>query len=187
MVKTKGFKPQELGRDDQLKTTLMRRAKYKTDLLEEARIEALRYAPVSDLKAFSDDFVAYTTKHILNENEAFRGLNISTSKMLQLLEYDLSYLANIQIQFEQNIAEVLWDKKGMPYTEVIEADYTSYTKNEDENRKLKIINNFIAGLDGLEDLVAIQKVRFMQITSGLLYVDMATGELKINKEMFIAL
>jgi len=187
MVKTKGFKPQELGRDDQLKTTLERRAKYKTDLLEEARIEALRYAPVSDLKAFSDDIVAYTTKHILNVNEAFRGLNISSAKMLDLLEIDLSYLANIQIQYEQNSAEVFWNDKGMPYTKVVESDYTFYTKNEDENRKLQLINNFITALDGLESLVAIQKVRFMQISSGLLYVDMATGKLKINKQMFTAL
>ena len=110
-----------------------------------------------------------------------------TLKDIEKLCQDKAIASNIQIQFEQNTAEVFWNDKGMPYTKVVEADYTFYTKNEDENRKLQLINNFITALDGLESLVAIQKVRFMQISSGLLYVDMATGKLKINKQMFTAL
>ena len=45
----------------------------------------------------------------------------------------------------------------------------------------------VDALDNLEDLVCIQKARFMQITQGLLYLDVATAELKINHRLFIAL
>ena len=187
MVTTKEFKALEINRDNDLKTILERRATYKIDLLEEARIEASKWCIVSDFKAFSEGFERYTVKRILEENEAFRGLNISEHKMLDLLEIDLSKLRNLQLQFNQNIAQVFWDKEGLPYTQVEKKDYIFYTKNQSENRNLETINNFIDALDDLEDLVTIQKARFMQMTQGLIYVDMATAELKINHRLFIAL
>ena len=75
----------------------------------------------------------------------------------------------------------------MPYTKVNKTDYVFYTKNQKENRNLETIHNFIDALDDLEDLVHIQKARFMQMTQGLIYVDVATAELKINHRLFIAL
>ena len=183
----KEFKAIEINRDDELKTILERRAKYKTDLLKEGHEEASRWCVIDDLKAFSDDFVAYTIKHILEENDALKGLRISQRKLLDLLEVDLSRLEGLQNQFEQNIAEVFWDKEGLPFTKVEKKEYVFYTKNQSENRNLETINNFIDALDDLEDLVSIQKARFMQMTQGLLYVDMATAELKINRRLFIAL
>ena len=187
MVKATVFKPREINRDDELKEILERRAKYKLDLLENARIEASRWCVIDDLKAFSEGFERYTIKMILKENEAFRGLNISEYKMLDLLEIDLSRLRNLQLQYNQNIAQVLWDDDDRPYTNIEKKDYVHYTKNQLENRNLETINNFIDALDDLEDLVSIQKARFMQMTQGLLYVDMATAELKINHRLFIAL
>ena len=184
---TKGFKALEINRDDELKTILERRAKYKLDLLDEARIEASKYVSVDDLKGFSEGFERYTIKKILEENEAFKGLNISEYKMLDLLEIDLSRLRNLQLQYNQNIAQVLWDDGGLPYTTVDKSDYVFYTKNQSENRNLETIHNFIDALDDLEDLVSIQKARFMQMTQGLIYVDVATAELKINHRLFIAL
>ena len=183
----KGFKALEINRDDELKTILERRAKYKTDLLKEGHEEASRWCIVDDLKAFSDDFVAYTIKHILENNDALKGLRISQHKLLDLLEVDLSRLESLQNQYEQNIAQVFWDDEGLPYTKVNKTDYVFYTKNQKENRNLETIHNFIDALDNLEDLVSIQKARFMQMTQGLLYVDVATAELKINHRLFIAL
>ena len=183
----KGFKALEINRDDELKTILERRAKYKLDLLEDARIEASKYVSVDDLKVFSEGFERYTIKRILEENEAFKGLNISEYKMLDLLEIDLSRLRNLQLQYNQNIAQVLWDDDNKPYTNIEKKEYVFYTKNQSENRNLETIHNFIDALDDLEDLVSIQKARFMQMTQGLIYVDVATAELKINHRLFIAL
>ena len=111
----KGFKALEINRDDELKTILERRATYKLDLLEDARIEASKYVLVDDLRVFSEGFERYTIKRILEENEAFKGLNISEYKMLDLLEIDLSRLRNLQLQYNQNIAQVLWDDDNKPY------------------------------------------------------------------------
>jgi len=183
----KEFKAIEINRDDELKTILERRATYKIDTLEDARTEASRWCVIDDLKVFSDDFERYTIKKILDENEAFKGLNISEYKVLDLLDIDLSTLRNLQNVFEQNVSELFWNDKGEPYTKVEKKDYVFYTKNQSENRNLETINNFIDALDDLEDLVSIQKARFMQMTQGLLYLDAATAELKINHRMFIAL
>ena len=181
------FKPQEIDRNEELKTRLERQAKYKTDLLKEGHEEASKWCVVDDLKAFSDDFVRYVTDKVLEKTDALNGLRISTHKLFDLMEIDLSKLENLQNVFEQNVAELFWDKDGLPYTKVLKKDYIHYTKNQSENRNLETIHNFLDALDNLEDLVSIQKARFMQMTQGLLYIDMATAELKINHRMFIAL
>jgi len=187
MVKATSFKPLEIDRDDQLKTILERRAKYKIDTLEDARTEALKHTSVDDLKAFSEDFTGYVTEKILNESDALKGLRISERKLFELMEIDLSTLQNLQNVFEQNVSELFWDDEGKPFTKVEKKEYVFYTKNQNENRNLETISNFLDALDNLEDLVSIQKARFMQMTQGLLYVDLATAELKINHRMFVAL
>ena len=67
---------------------------------------------------------------------------------------------------------MLWDDDNKPYTNIEKKEYVFYTKNQSENRNLETIHNFIDALDNLEDLVSIQKARFMQMTQGLIYVDM---------------
>ena len=106
------FKPLEIDRNRTEKTRLERQAKFKIHSLEEGQKEALKYIDTVDLKLFSDDFVAYTIKHILEKNDAFRGLNISTAKTLDLLDINLSKLENLQLQFEQNVAELFWDNSS---------------------------------------------------------------------------
>ena len=187
MVKATGFKPLEIDRDDQLKTALERRTKYKIDTLKDARIEASKWCVVDDLRLFSQDFTRYTIDKVLEKAEGFKGLYINERKALDLMDIDLSTLQSLQNIFEQNVSELFWDDEGKPFTKVEKKDYVFYTKNQNENRNLETINNFIDALDNLEDLVTIPKARFMQMTQGLLYVDMATAELKINRRLFIAL
>ena len=173
------FKPLEIDRNRELKTRLERQAKFKIHLLEEARTEALKYAPISDFKAFSEDIIAYTIKHILIKNDAFKGLNISTEKTLDLLEINLAKLKDLQLQFEQNIAGLFWDK-GKPYTKINEADYIYYTKSETQNNTLEVAHNFIEGLEKLNDLIYIQKGVFVRMLNGLIYMDISTAQFKVN-------
>ena len=174
------FKPLEIDRNRTEKTRLERQAKFKIHSLEEGQKEALKYIDTVDLKLFSDDFVAYTIKHILEKNDAFRGLNISTAKTLDLLDINLSKLENLQLQFEQNVAELFWDKEAQPYTKINEAAYVYYTKNEEQNKALKIAHNFIDGLEKLSDLVYIQKGVFVRMLNGLIYMDISTAQFKVN-------
>ena len=174
------FKPLEINRDNELKTRLERQAKYKIHSLEEGQKEALKYIDTVNLKLFSDDFMAYTIKHILEKNDAFRGLNISTAKTLDLLDINLNTLKDLQLQFEQNVSELFWNDKGEPYTKVNEADYVTYTKNQEQNDKLKIVNNFIKSIDDLGSIAYIQKGRFVQMLNGVIYMDIRTAELVPN-------
>ena len=174
------FKPLEIDRNRELKTRLERQAKFKIHLLEEGRTEALKYIDTVDLRLFSDDFIAYTIKHILIKNDAFRGLNISTAKTLDLLDINLAKLEDLQLQFEQNIAELFWDDKAEPYTKINEAAYIYYTKSEEQNKALKIAHNFIDGLEKLNGLIYLQKGVFVRMLNGLIYMDMGSAEFKVN-------
>lgn len=174
------FKPLEIDRNRTEKTRLERQAKFKIHSLEEGQKEALKYIDTVDLKLFSDDFVAYTIKHILEKNDAFKGLRISTAKTLDLLDINLSKLKSLQLEFEQNICELLWDEEGKPYTEINEDAYIYYTKNAEQNKALKIAQNFIDGLEKLNSLVYIQKGVFVRMLNGLIYIDMGTSKFRVN-------
>ena len=107
-------------------------------------------------------------------------MNISTAKTLDLLDINLSKLEDLQLQFEQNLAVLCWNDEGEPYTEINEADYIYYTKNEEQNKALKIAHNFIDGLEKLSDLVYIQKGVFVRMLNGLIYMDMGSAKFRVN-------
>lgn len=183
MTKTPAFKPVEISRDLHKLRQLEKEAKDKLDLLEEAQKEATKHASIDNLKGFVEDFTQYTTKRILANNKAFEELNLRDEKVLDLLDIDLSKLAHLQIEFEQNKAKLYFNDKGEPFTKIEDADYIHYTENQDQNDKLKTINNFIKSLDDLGKLITVQEYHFARATSGLLYVDMASSTLKVNKEV----
>ncbi len=174
------FKPLEIDRNRTEKTRLERQAKFKIHSLEEGQKEALKYIDTVDLRLFSDDFVAYTIKHILEKHDAFKGLRISTEKTLDLLDINLSKLESLQLEFEQNVTELFWDKEAQPYTNINEADYIYYTKNEEQNKALKIAHNFIDGLEKLNGLIYIQKGVFVRMLNGLIYIDIGSSKFRVN-------
>ena len=93
-------------------------AEAKITLLQAAIDEAKKHVTIDDLKAFSEDFISYTTKKIIDKNKSLKNLNLTSDKVLSLLEIDLNKLYNIQVEFEENKTQLLFDKEGSPYTKV---------------------------------------------------------------------
>ena len=71
-------------------------AEAKITLLQAAIDEAKKHVTIDDLKAFSEDFISYTTNKIIDKNKSLKSLNLSPDKVLSLLEIDLNKLYNIQ-------------------------------------------------------------------------------------------
>ena len=159
-------------------------AEAKITLLQSAIDEAKKHVTVDDLKAFSEDFISYTTKKIIDKNKSLKSLNLSPDKVLSLLDIDLNKLYNIQVEFEENKTQLLFDKQGSPYTRVDKEQFIKYTKSEEENERLKAIQNLIASIEDLQQYYHVYKGDLQRVTSNAVRWDMRTNQWVINPQYF---
>ena len=159
-------------------------AEAKITLLQSAIDEAKKHVTVDDLKAFSEDFIFYTTKKIIDKNKSLKELNLSPDKVLSLLDIDLNKLYNIQVEFEENKTQLLFDKEGSPFTRVDKEQFIKYTKSEEENERLQAIQNLLASIEDLQQYYHVYKGDLQRVTSNAFRWDMRTSQWNINPQYF---
>jgi hypothetical protein len=159
-------------------------AEAKITLLQSAIDEAKKHVNIDDLKAFGEDFISYTTNKIIDKNKSLKSMNLSPDKVLSLLEIDLNKLYNIQVEFEENKNQLLFDKEGSPYTKVDKEQFIQYTKNEQENERLQAIQNLIASIEDLQQYYHVYKGDLQRVTSNAFRWDMRTSQWEVNPQYF---
>ena len=159
-------------------------AEAKITLLQAAIDEAKKHVNIDDLKAFSEGFISYTTKKVIDKNKSLKELNLSPDKVLSLLEIDLNKLYNIQVEFEENKTQLLFDKEGSPYTRVDKEQFIQYTKNEDENERLKAIQNLLISIEDLQQYYHVYKGDLQRVTSNAVRYNMRNNQWYINPQYF---
>ncbi|MDG1285238.1 MAG: hypothetical protein P8P34_04865 [Flavobacteriaceae bacterium] len=155
-------------------------AEDKINLLQAAIDEAKKHVTVDDLKAFSEDFISYTTNKIIDKNKSLKSLNLSPDKVLSLLDIDLNKLYNIQVEFEENKTQLLFDKEGSPYTKVDKEQFIQYTKNEQENERLQAIQNLISSVEEIQKYTHVYKGEIATLTSNAVRFDLRLNKWIIN-------
>ena len=159
-------------------------AEEKITLLQSAMKEAEKHIYIDDFKAFSKDFIAYTTEKIKAKNEALADLNLSDDKILNLLEIDLNALYELQVQFEENTTKLYIDDEGSPYTKVNKEPYIIYTKNEEENKRLEAFQYLIVSLEEIAKHTHVYKVEVARLTSNAVVFDIRLNKFRINPMSF---
>ena len=178
------FKKKVISMSDEGLKQAEKVAETKITLLQTAIDEAKKHVTIDDLKAFSEGFISYATKKIIDKNKSLKELNLSPDKVLSLLEIDLNKLNNIQVEFEENKTQLLFDKEGSPYTKVDKEQFIQYTKNEEENERLKAIQNLIASIEDLQQYYHVYKGDLQRVTSNAFRWDMRTSQWNINPQYF---
>ena len=159
-------------------------AEEKMNILSKALEQAEKHIEVTYFKGFCEDFISYTTKKIVENNKALKDLNLSNDKVLNLLDIDLNELYNLQVKFEENKTKIYFAKDGSPFTKVDKQQYISYTKNEEENRRIEAIENFIKSVEALEEFYHIYKGQIPPLTSNAVKYDLRTNDWIINQMFF---
>ena len=159
-------------------------AEEKMNILSKALEQAEKHIEVTYFKEFCEDFISYTTKKIVENNKALKELNLSNDKVLNLLDINLNELYELQVQFEENKTKIYYDKNGKPFTKVNKQQYISYTKNEEENRRIEAIENFIKSVEALEEFYHIYKGQIQPLTSNAVRYDLRTHDWIINQMFF---
>ena len=109
---------------------------------------------------------------------------MTSDKVLSLLEIDLNKLYNIQVEFEENKNQLLFDKEGSPFTRVDKEQFTQYTKNEGENERLKAIQNLIASIEDLQQYYHVYKGDIQRVTSNAVRYNIRNNQWDINPQYF---
>ena len=159
-------------------------AEDKINILNTAIAEAGKHIEVTYLKKFSEDFITYTTEKILSDNKRLKDLNLSSEKVLNLLDIDLKNLYELQLLFEENQTKILFDKDGKPFYKIDKNDFTRFTKNEEENEKIEAIQTLIDAFEGMEKHIHIYKGGIAPLTSNLLRYDLRMNDWVINEMFF---
>lgn len=159
-------------------------AEAKITLLQAAIDEAKKHVTIDDLKAFGEDFISYTTNKIIDKNKSLKELNLSPDKVLSLLEIDLNKLYNIQVEFEENKTQLLFDKEGSPYTKVDKEQFIQYTKNEEQNKRLEAFHYLIVSLEEIEKHTHVYKGEVARLTSNAVAFDLRLNKWRINPVNF---
>ena len=159
-------------------------AEAKITLLQAAIDEAKKHVNIDDLKAFSEGFISYATKKIIDKNKSLRELNLSPDKVLSLLEIDLNKLYNIQVEFEENKTKVYFDKDGSPFTKVDKEQFISWTKNEEENKRLEAFQYLIVSLEEIQKYTHVYKGEIATLTSNAVRFDLRLNKWIINPVNF---
>ena len=179
-----GFKKKVISTNNEGLKQAEKVAEAKITLLQAAIDEAKKHITIDDLKAFSEDFISYTTKKIIDKNKSLKELNLSPDKILNLLEIDLNKLYNIQVEFEENKTKVYFDKEGSPFTRVDKEQFIQYTKSEEENERLQAIQNLLASIDDLQQYYHVYKGDIQRVTSNAVRYNMRTSQWDINPQYF---
>jgi hypothetical protein len=159
-------------------------AEAKITLLQAAIDEAKKHVNIDDLKAFSEGFISYTTKKVIDKNKSLKELNLSPDKVLSLLDIDLDKLYNIQVEFEENKTQLLFDKEGSPFTKVDKNQFITWTKNEEENERLEAIQNLLISIEDLQQYYHVYKGDIQRVTSNAVRYNMRNNQWDINPQYF---
>ena len=159
-------------------------AEAKITLLQAAIDEAKKHVTIDDLKAFSEGFISYATKKVIDKNKSLKELSLSPDKVLSLLDIDLDKLYNIQVEFEENKTQLLFDKEGSPFTKVDKNQFITWTKNEEGNERLEAIQNLLISIEDLQQYYHVYKGDIQQVTSNAVRYNMRNNQWDINPQYF---
>ena len=180
------FKPQLILFDEEGYRIATNRAEAKLKALNDAKNQCEQYISVDNLKAFESDIIAYFKQKIADTSKDFLKLGISVDKIIDLKEINLQAVNDIAEAYYSMKGDIQWSDDNTASIVVDKAPYQQYTKNEEQNKTLATVKNFI---NAVEKLKAINNgVRLGGIamaSGGATLGDIRTNSLKVNPSIFI--
>tara|TARA_B100000780_G_C20879997_1_gene350062 strand:+ start:53 stop:610 length:558 start_codon:yes stop_codon:yes gene_type:complete len=173
-----------------MKISVDTRTYNKAILKAESKIEnfdnALKwvYAQVDeadiDIEKFNNDMESNFRSAFLKKNEGLVNKSISYEKLLFLLDVDISPISKYSLIHNSNdmVIELVDDETVQCKVDI--ENYTIYTKNEDENRRLIVANNLINAVKMVSEYSKCYPLTVQQATSNFITFDITSNEYSMN-------
>ena len=158
----------------------------------EAKIEnfkaALNFAYNNHVKeadlndtAFNESFTQEFKRCFLKENANKVQLEIPYEKLLDLLSVNLDTLKELEYKHHENTAQLEIIDNETVASEVSIEDFTVYTRNESENKRLAAKENLVKALSEVSEFQKVYPLSVVQATSNFLLFDIAKNEYRLNR------
>jgi len=131
--------------------------------------------------AFNDDMLTEFKRCFMLQNSNVVKLNISFEKLLDLLDVDLQILKEFQYKHDENKSELIQVDNETVATKINIDDYTIWTKNEAENKRLEVANELITVLNKVGSFSKVYPLTVIQGISNFLLFDTAKHQYKVNR------
>lgn len=179
------FKPQLISFDEEGYKYDARLAEAKLKALNDAKNHCEQYISVDNLKAFESDIVAYFKQKVLASSKDFAKLGVSVEKIIDLKEINLQTIVDVAESYYSMRGDIQWSDDNTATIIVDKAPYQKFTENEEQNKKLKTIQNFISAVDNLKAINDGVRIGGIALASGgFVFGDIRTNSLKVNATIF---
>ena len=179
----KKFTPMKVYTDKQAYKQAQDKAETKINILNDALNWCKQHIDTNEIDRaiFKEDFMAEFERLFIKRNKGIVNKELSVDKLMFLLDVDASPLVEFQNEYNRydSIIEVTED--GIDYTCKIDAkDFTHYTKNVEENKKVISGNNLILALELIGKYTKVYPVTIQQGVSGFLHYDMRDNKYRVR-------
>jgi len=180
------FKPQLILFDEEGYKIATKQAEAKLKALNDAKNQCEQYISVDNLKAFEGDIMAYFKKEILKDSKDFVKLGISVDKIIDLKEINLQAVNDIAESYYSMRGEIQWSDDNTASITVDKSPYQKFTKNEEQNKTLSIVKDFICAVEKLKAINGGVRLGGIAMASGGAVIgDIRTNSLIVNSSLFI--
>lgn len=160
-------------------------AQAKLKALDSAMVHCEQYVSVTNLKAFEGDIIDHFKSLILDTYKEFIKLGVSVEKIIDLKDIDIRTLQELAETYYSLKGEITWSDDNSASIVVNKRPYQKFTKNEEQNKALKTIQNFISAVENLQAINNGIRIGTIALASGGSVIgDMRTNSLKVNTIMF---
>tara|TARA_R110000823_G_scaffold31293_3_gene89225 strand:+ start:537 stop:1121 length:585 start_codon:yes stop_codon:yes gene_type:complete len=134
--------------------------------------------------AFNEDMMLEFQEAFLKKNSKLVRLDIGYEKLIDLLDVNLDTLKEFQYAHDENPIEIKILPNGdVAKVEINIEDYTTYTKNENENDMLEAASELMAALKKVERFSKVYPLTITQGVSNFLLFDMKQSQYRINRTL----
>jgi mRNA-degrading endonuclease HigB of HigAB toxin-antitoxin module len=114
-------------------------------------------------------------------NESFTQEFKRCEKLLDLLSVNLDTLKELEYKHHENTAQLEIIDNETVASEVSIEDFTVYTRNESENKRLAAKENLVKALSEVSEFQKVYPLSVVQATSNFLLFDIAKNEYRLNR------
>jgi len=134
--------------------------------------------------AFNEDMMLEFKEAFLKKNSKLVRLDIGYEKLIDLLDVNLDTLKEFQYTHDENPIEIKILPNGdVAKVEIDIEDFTTYTKNENENDMLEAASELMAALKKVDRFSKVYPLTITQGVSNFLLFDMKQNQYRINRTL----
>ena len=181
-MKSKKFVPMKIWTDDRAYKNAQNQAKEKIEVLKSALEWCSQHINSDDInrEMFLVDMSIEFERLFTKKNKGIVNKELSYDKLLFLLDVNTDKLVELQNKFNSYESKIMVTENGDDFKcKVDSKDYTTYTKNPEENKRLIVTNNLVNALDMVEKYAKVYPLTIQQATSQFVRYDITSNKYRM--------